>query len=840
VERRQSNPFLTWLVLTFAMFFLWTSLRQQFAPPKPKAPPVASETEEGTGAATAEVGGSAADKPDTPAAEPVQGKQEWFTLGTMNKQDGYRLLVTLNSKGAGIERIELVEQKPTGDFVYRSLATLGGSIGYLALTEVEGGLVVNSVPAGSSAAAASPDDSTQPVGLQVADVIVGVDDKVLMTLREWETFFEKRKPGTKVKVKVRRTFSNASQAEFAYDVVVKEQPLEIVRVADDSILEEVVGNEQRLSCLTTLAGLNGRTIAPGKASLKGLEATLNGYWLASPIDVEDGMGIEFTMPLAGWLSKAGVPANLEIVKRYRLRKATENAKDPLGYGYCVDFETVIRNLDDKAHEVSLRQEGVNGLTLEAWWYAQKISPYFMDGAGTRDVVLGHANGMHNTITRSSIFKYAQSNETMPDKEFLSVGEPMDRRSFRYLGVDTPYFVSAFLPHPEQPDSLSSLLQGATRAYADVTKFTSGKALAGNVGFWFATDKKLVEPKGEVSQRYLMFAGPKKPEVLEAHQLSSCIEFGWFGFVAKPLLAVLHFFYAIVQNYGIAIIMLTVLVRGCMFPLSRKAALSAQKMQELAPELKRINEQFKDDPTRKIQETQAIYKKYKFNPAAGCLPVFIQIPIFIGLYRAVSVDIELRQQPLIPGLQWCSNLAGPDMFYYWANFMPDFIAGKGSGWFGPYFNLLPIATITLFIIQQKVLMPKATDEQTRLTQTMMMYMTVFMGVLFFKVPAGLCIYFITSSLWSLVERKLVKKFTPATALATDVATVPAVVEPVAEIKKKPQQKYNARPETLSEAFPWMKKFLNPENQADKGKANVESKPPNASDVRRTGGKKKKKR
>ncbi len=94
-------------------------------------------------------------------------------------------------------------------------------------------------------------------------------------------------------------------------------------------------------------------------------------------------------------------------------------------------------------------------------------------------------------------------------------------------------------------------------------------------------------------------------------------------------------------------------------------------------------------------------------------------------------------------------------------MPDFIAGKGTGWFGPYLNLLPIFTITLFIIQQKVLMPKATDEQQQMTQTMMMYMTVFMGVLFFKVPAGLCIYFITSSTWSLVERQLVKRMLPKT-------------------------------------------------------------------------------
>jgi YidC/Oxa1 family membrane protein insertase len=109
-----------------------------------------------------------------------------------------------------------------------------------------------------------------------------------------------------------------------------------------------------------------------------------------------------------------------------------------------------------------------------------------------------------------------------------------------------------------------------------------------------------------------------------------------------------------------------------------------------------------------------------------------------------------------------------MLYNWSGWMPEFIAGKGTGWLGPYFNLLPILTVVLFIVQQKMLMPKATDEQTRMTQNMMQVMTVFMGVLFFKVPSGLCIYFVTSSLWSLVERKLVKKTLPAKAVTDDSA------------------------------------------------------------------------
>lgn len=118
-------------------------------------------------------------------------------------------------------------------------------------------------------------------------------------------------------------------------------------------------------------------------------------------------------------------------------------------------------------------------------------------------------------------------------------------------------------------------------------------------------------------------------------------------------------------------------------------------------------------------------------------------------------------------------------------MPEFIAGRGTGWLGPYFNILPMITVGLFLLQQKMLMPKATDDQTRMTQNMMQVMTVFMGVLFFKVPSGLCIYFITSSLWSLVERKLIKRATPQTALAVDGGGAGGNLEASSEpVKPKP--------------------------------------------------------
>jgi YidC/Oxa1 family membrane protein insertase len=154
--------------------------------------------------------------------------------------------------------------------------------------------------------------------------------------------------------------------------------------------------------------------------------------------------------------------------------------------------------------------------------------------------------------------------------------------------------------------------------------------------------------------------------------------------------------------------------------------------------------------------QQLYRKHEMNPLGGCLPVLIQLPIFIGLWRALAVDIELRQAPLFgAGVQWCSNLAAPDMFYNWSRFMPSFIThGPGFFWLGPYLNVLPLITIGLFLWQQKMFMPEPTNEQAAMQQKIMKYMMIFMSLMFYKVPSGLCLYLIVSSLWGIAERKLV--------------------------------------------------------------------------------------
>ncbi len=591
-----------------------------------------------------------------------------------------------------------------------------------------------------------------------------------------------------------------------FDVELVPQPLDVVRNTERYPAEQVNGNEQRTSLLTTLASIDGISVKEGKQFIEGLDALLARNWTGKR--TADGDGIDFELPLRAFLAAQGIDADLTLVKSYRLRPFDASA--PL-QNYDFEYSITVRNDSDKPHTVSVRQEGMSGLTLEGWWYSVKQSAGF-SAAGARDVVLARRESSHEMFNRRAIQDAARSDALIKEVPLLGPGDGAAARNLRYLGVDSQYFVAALLPPKNTRNGLDNLSRAAATAIADVkgdNAIAPYKDIAMNVGFYFDGPEIEVTKDRNYIANYRVFAGPKEPEILKEYGLGDTVYYGWsiFGTIAIALTWILHAFYYVVQNYGIAIIMLTILVRSCMFPLSWKASVMGQRMQELAPELKKINELYKDDLQKRGIETQKLYKKYKLNPMASCLPVFIQLPIFIGLYRAVSTDVALRQKPLVPGWDWCNNLAGPDQLALWPSWMFDYFAGKGDGWFGPYINLLPIATCILFIVQQKVLMPKATDEQTLMTQRVMMFMTVFMGILFFKVPAGLCIYFITSSIWSLVERKLVKKFLPPAKLV-------AVPEgPIADEPQKPklenrlQNMANAKPpEKLSEVLPWLKKQL----------------------------------
>jgi YidC/Oxa1 family membrane protein insertase len=221
----------------------------------------------------------------------------------------------------------------------------------------------------------------------------------------------------------------------------------------------------------------------------------------------------------------------------------------------------------------------------------------------------------------------------------------------------------------------------------------------------------------------------------------------------------------------AIISLTVLVRSCLFPLSRKQAIMAARQKELQPHIKALKERCGDDQQRFAREQWELFRKNNINPFSGCLPLFLQLPIFIGLYTALNSAVDLRGQRFL----WIDNLAGPDALFRLSFALPF---GMGHD-----FNLLPLCTVSLFLVQQKLFMPPAQDEQQAMQYRMMNFMTGIMGILFWHQPAGLSLYFIASSLWSISERKLLGTANTAPAGTPDLAAVlPEEASPVASTSR----------------------------------------------------------
>jgi YidC/Oxa1 family membrane protein insertase len=212
------------------------------------------------------------------------------------------------------------------------------------------------------------------------------------------------------------------------------------------------------------------------------------------------------------------------------------------------------------------------------------------------------------------------------------------------------------------------------------------------------------------------------------------------------------------SYGVSIVILTIMVRGAMFPISRRQALFSIKMQELAPELKKLQDKYPDDAAARMQATQEFYRKHGINPLGSCWPLFLQMPIFLGLYFAFQESIHFRLAEFL----WIKSLSAPDMLVYWTENIPvistpDHASGfLGILYLGPYLNVLPVIAVVFMMIQQMQTMPPPTTDEQAMQQKMLKYMSVFFGLMFYKVAAGLCIYFISSALWGMAERKLLPK------------------------------------------------------------------------------------
>lgn len=209
------------------------------------------------------------------------------------------------------------------------------------------------------------------------------------------------------------------------------------------------------------------------------------------------------------------------------------------------------------------------------------------------------------------------------------------------------------------------------------------------------------------------------------------------FLETIAVEILKFFNSLVGNYGVAIILTTLLIKLILFPLSLKQEKSMQKMKELQPEIEAIQKKYKDDKTKLNEETAKLYKEKNVNPFSGCLPLIIQLPIFVALYYAFMSN----EIPQTATFLWF-NLKKPDAIY---------TIGKFS------LNILPIISALLMIIQQKLMTPQSGEGENSVMQSTMLLMPVMMLFIFYKFPSGLNLYYVVNTAISiLIQIYVVKK------------------------------------------------------------------------------------
>jgi YidC/Oxa1 family membrane protein insertase len=376
-------------------------------------------------------------------------------------------------------------------------------------------------------------------------------------------------------------------------------------------------------------------------------------------------------------------------------------------------------------EIKLIADGPNGSSVEKSYTFRRDS-YIVDVAfevsnrGASPVAL-HAyyqvvrDGKAPAGETAMMYTFTGAAVYTPEKAFQKVefsdldknkGEFQKQAASGWIGMVQHYFVAAWLPQDK----------AARENYAK--KLPDGLYSAGAI-----LAAPAIEPGGKARIDVALFAGPQEQQRLKtaAPGLDLVVDFGWLTIIAWPLFAVLEFFYKWSGNWGVAIILLTVLIKLIFFPLSAASYKSMAKMKLITPRLQKIREMYQHDRTKMNQAMMELYKTEKINPLGGCFPILVQIPVFIALYWVLLASIELRHAPFI---LWIKDLSALDPYY-----------------------VLPVLMTVTMILQTRMNPTPPDPVQAKVMQ----FMPYMFSVFFFFFPAGLVLYWLVNNILSILQQ-----------------------------------------------------------------------------------------
>ena len=293
----------------------------------------------------------------------------------------------------------------------------------------------------------------------------------------------------------------------------------------------------------------------------------------------------------------------------------------------------------------------------------------------------------------------------------------------WVAYEGTYFMCGLLPGEGTPSSVSFSSLGDDKISTMLTGNTT-----------------VLQPGEQKHYSYGVYFGPKKLAELEkaGSDLEKIVNFGWFDVMAKPVLHLLIFLYGYVHNYGLAIILVTILIKAAFWPIAQKGMKSMKTMQKLQPKMAKLREKYANDKEQLNREMVQLYKTYKVNPVGGCLPMLLQIPVFFALYKVLLQTIELRHAPF---MLWITDLSAPDRLPIGIDI--------------PYLGGIPVLTLLMggsMFLQQK--MTPTTGDPTQ--AKIMMFLPIVFTFMFINFASGLVLYWFMNNLLSIAQQYAINR------------------------------------------------------------------------------------
>ncbi len=306
---------------------------------------------------------------------------------------------------------------------------------------------------------------------------------------------------------------------------------------------------------------------------------------------------------------------------------------------------------------------------------------------------------------------------------LKKGDQTRKGNLTWVAYEDTYFMTCIIPEAGSQESVHFAIAGDD---------TVATVVGGDV--------VMLPPQSQKRYSYTIYFGPKELRTLKTagHDLDKIVNFGWFDLLAKPMLYLLNFLYGFLHNYGLAIILVTIIIKALFWPIAHKGMKSMKTLQKLQPKMAKLREKYANDKERLNKEMIQLYQTYKVNPMGGCLPMVLQIPVFFALYKVLLQTIELRHAPF---MLWITDLSAPDRLYI--------------GFDIPVLHGIPVLTLLMgasMFLQQKMTPSTSDPTQARI----MMFLPVVFTFMFINFASGLVLYWFVNNLLAMAQQYVINK------------------------------------------------------------------------------------